>query len=99
MNNLKHFAIWLPAPIESVSNSHVFRFIDFLRARRLKPKTINCYLQSIRGFYDWLHDEQPGNMLNPVKRGYALKESKPLPKGPCPPNPLGFIALRPKQMI
>ena len=80
MNNLKHFAIWLPAPIESVSNSHVLRFIDFLRARRLKPKTINCYLQSIRGFYDWLHDEQTGNTPYPVKRGYALKESKPLPK-------------------
>lgn len=80
MNNLKHFVIWLPAPIESISNSHVLRFVDFLRARRLKPKTINCYLQSIRGFYDWLRDEQQGTAPNPVKRGYALRESKPLPK-------------------
>jgi site-specific recombinase XerD len=80
MSNLKHFAIWLPAPIESASNGHVLRFVDFLRARRLKPKTVNCYLQSIRGFYDWLRDEQPCDIANPVKRGYALKESKPLPK-------------------
>lgn len=80
MNNLKHYVVWLPVPIESVGNKQILQFIDFLQAKRLKPKTINCYLQSIRGFYDYLYDEEGMRTPNPVKRGYALKESKPLPK-------------------
>jgi site-specific recombinase XerD len=80
MNNLKHFAVWLLVPIETVCNEHILSFIDFLRDKRLKPKTVNCYLQSIRGFYDYLYDEEGIRIINPVKRGYALKESKPLPK-------------------
>jgi site-specific recombinase XerD len=80
MNNLKHFAVWLPVPIETVCNEQILYFIDFLRAKRLKPKTINCYLQSIRGFYYYLCDEEGVQIVNPVKKGYALKESKPLPK-------------------
>lgn len=80
MNNLKHFAIWLPVPIETVCNEQIRNFIDFLRDKRLKAKTVNCYMQSIRGFYDYLYDEEGIRMINPVKRGYALRESKPLPK-------------------
>ena len=48
------------------------------KEKRLKAKTINCYLQSIRGFYDYLYDEEGLRIPNPVKRGYALRESKPL---------------------
>lgn len=80
MNNLKHFAIWLPVPIESVCNKNILSFIDSLRNKHLKAKTINCYLQSIRGFYDYLYDEEGLRIINPVKKGYALRESKPLPK-------------------
>jgi len=80
MNNLKHFAIWLPVSIETVCNEQILSFIDFLRNKRLKAKTVNCYLQSIRGFYDYLYDEDGLRIINPVKRGYALRESKPLPK-------------------
>ena len=80
MNTLKHFVVWLPVPIEAVGNKDILEFIDYLRAKRLKPKTINCYLQSIRGFYDYLWSEEDVRTANPVKRGYALKESKPLPR-------------------
>ncbi len=80
MNNLKHFAIWLTVPIESICNEQVLSFIDFLRSKRLKARTVNCYLQSIRGFYDYLYDEEGVRLINPVKKGYALRESKPLPK-------------------
>ena len=80
MNNLKHFVVWLPVPVEAVHNRDILQFIDFLCTKGLKPKTINCYLQSIRGFYDYLYDEEEGRIANPVKRGYALKESKPLPR-------------------
>jgi site-specific recombinase XerD len=72
--------VWLPVPVEAVINKHILHFIDVLRAKGLKPKTINCYLQSIRGFYDYIYDEEEIRMPNPVKRGYALRESKPLPK-------------------
>ena len=80
MNTLKHFAVWLTVPIESVCNEQILSFIDFLRGKRLKAKTVNCYLQSIRSFYDYLYDEEGLKIINPVKRGYALRESKPLPK-------------------
>lgn len=80
MNNLKHFAIWLPVPIELVCNEQILSFIDFLRDKRLKAKTVNCYLQSIRGFYDYLYDAESVRIINPVKKGYALRQSKPLPK-------------------
>jgi len=80
LSNIKHFVVWLPVPVEGVLNKHILQFIDVLRAKRLKAKTINCYLQSIRGFYDYLYEEEDVRIPNPVKRGYALKESKPLPK-------------------
>ena len=80
MNNLKHFVLWLPVAIETVNNQQILDFIDHLRSKRLKPKSINCYLQSIRGFYDYLFDEEDVRITNPVKRGYAIKESRPLPK-------------------
>jgi site-specific recombinase XerD len=80
MNNLKHFVLWLPVPLEEATNQNILEFIDFLRSKRLKAKTINCYLQSIRGFFNYLNDEEGIGLPNPVKRGYALKESKPLPR-------------------
>ena len=79
LSTLKHFAIWLDVPIEQVDNKKVLAYIDFLLDKRLKPKTINCHLDSIRGFYEYLRDEQRVQIDNPVKRGYALKLSQPLP--------------------
>jgi site-specific recombinase XerD len=80
MNTLKQFVIWLDVPIDAVTHKKLLGFIDHLLAKRLKPKTINCYLYSIRGFYDYLIYEQQGTMLNPVKLGDALRLSKPLPR-------------------
>jgi site-specific recombinase XerD len=80
MNTLKHFAIWLDVPIEQVTNKKVLAYIDFLLDRNLKPKTINCHLDSIRGFYEHLRSEEALSIPNPVKRGYALKLSRPLPR-------------------
>ena len=65
MNTLKHFVIWLCEPIEEVSARSVLAFIDHLLDRRLSPKTINCYLDGFRGFYDYLiHEENV-----PIQRG------------------------------
>ena len=77
---MKQFIIWLKVPIETACHKDLVDFIGYLLAKRLTPKTINCYLDSIRGFYDYLiHDEQIA-MQNPVKPGDTLRMSKPLPR-------------------
>lgn len=80
LNTLKHFAIWLDVPIEEVTHKKLLSYIDLLLDKNLKPKTINCHLDSIRGFYEYLRAEEELTIPNPVKRGYALKLSRPLPK-------------------
>lgn len=80
MNTLKHFVLWLDEPIEEVTNKKILQYIDHLLDRGLQPKTINCHLDSIRGFYSYLSDEEEINITNPVKRGYVLRLSRPLPK-------------------
>jgi len=80
LNTLKHFAIWLDVPVEEVTPKKVLAYIDLLLDKNLKPKTINCHLDSIRGFYQYLRAEEELSVPNPVKTGYALKLSKPLPK-------------------
>ena len=80
MSTLKQFIVWLDVPVEKVTHNKLVGFIDHLQAKRLKPKTINCYLDSVRGFYDYLIDEQQLKMQNPVKLGDTLRMSKPLPR-------------------
>ena len=80
MSTLRQFVIWLDVPIETMTHKKLVDFIDHLLRRRLKPKTINCYLDSIRGFYDYLIYDEQLQMQNPVKPGDALRMSKPLPR-------------------
>ena len=80
MSTLKQFVIWLDVPIDKVTHQKLVGFIDDLLAKRLKPKTINCYLDSIRGFYDYLICEEQLKMQNPVNLGDTLRMSKPLPR-------------------
>jgi len=80
MNSLKHFVVWVNVPIEEVTNKKILEYIDLLIDKRLKPKTINCHLDSIRGFYEYLINEEDVRVINPVRKGYALRLSKPLPR-------------------
>ncbi len=80
MNTLRNFVLWLDVPIEQVTHKKLLAFIDHLLSQRLTPKTINCYLDSIRGFYDYLINEEDVMITNPVKRGYSLRLSRPLPR-------------------
>ena len=80
MNTLKHFVLWLDEPIEEVTHKKIAKYIDFLRRRGLEPKTVNSHLDSIRGFYCYLQDEEGTGMTHPVKRGYALRLPRPLPR-------------------
>ena len=80
MNTLKKFVLWVDVPIEQVTHKTVLSFMDHLLDKRLKPKTINCYLNSIRGFYEYLIEEEQVPISHPVKRGYSLRLSRPLPR-------------------
>jgi len=80
MNSLKNFAVWIDLPIEEVANHHVLDYIDYLLDKRLGPKTINNNLDSIRGFYNYLQNEEKTVKINPVKKGYCLRLGRPLPK-------------------
>jgi site-specific recombinase XerD len=80
MNTLRHFVLWLDVPVEEVTHKKIQAYIDHLRDKRREPKTINCHLDSIRGFYDYLHNEEEVVIANPVRRGYALRLSRPLPR-------------------
>ncbi len=78
INTLKHYVLWLDVPIEKATSREVLEYVDYLLDRRLSPKTINCHLNSIRRFYDYLRHEEGVYIQNPVKSGYALRLPKPL---------------------
>lgn len=80
LNTLKHFVVWVHVPVEEVSHREVSGYIDHLLGKRLKPKTINCHLASIRVFYDYLYHEEEVPVNNPVRTGSALRVPRPLPR-------------------
>jgi len=81
MHTLRQFILWVNIPIENhVMGKKILGYIDHLRARRLHPKTINCHLDSIRGFYNYLIYEEDLKIDNPVKRNYNLRLPRPLPR-------------------
>ena len=80
MSTLRHFVLWLDVPVEEATDKKIMQYIDMLLDRRLQPKTINCHLDSIRGFYEYLRDVEASPIDNPVRRGYALRLSRPLPR-------------------
>jgi len=80
INTLKHFVVWLGVPIEKATSREVLEYVDHLLDRRHSAKTINCHLNSIRRFYDYLRHEEGIIIQNPVKTGYALRLPKPLPR-------------------
>ena len=79
-NILKNFDIWLDVPVERVGHKKILEYIDFLLDKGLNPKTVNCYLDSIRDFYNYLFYEEALGITNPVKKGYSLRLPKPLPR-------------------
>ena len=80
MNTLQHFLRWLEGPIEGVTPKEISAYIDSLLAKGLAPKTINCRLDSVRGFYVYMGREEGLPLHNPVKKGYALRLARPLPR-------------------
>ena len=80
MTSLGQFLRWVDVPIEQVSARIIVHYIEFLMARGLRPKTINCHLERIRQFYHYLIQEEGFELVNPVKKGYGQRMSKPLPR-------------------
>ena len=80
LNTITAFVIWLDVPLESVTHTKISQYIDHLMRKRLKPKTINCHVNSVRQFYHYLRDEEHLPIVNPVRRSHVLKMSKPLPR-------------------
>jgi site-specific recombinase XerD len=78
--SIKSLFEWLVVPIDEVTSDVIFEYIGCLRNRRLRPKTINSYLNGIRRFYDYLKFEERFNIVNPVKRNYQQILPKSLPK-------------------
>jgi site-specific recombinase XerD len=80
LHRLKSFFSWVAVPVESTSVREVKMYIDYLLEKRMAPHSINCHLSSIRGFYDYLIDEEEFSLVNPVVRGLMLREPHPLPR-------------------
>lgn len=80
LHRLKLFFSWVPVTVEDTSAIEVKRYIDYLLERKMSPRTINCHLSTLRGFYDYLIDEEKIPLENPVVRGQLLREPHPLPR-------------------
>ena len=80
LHGLKHFVLWLDVPIETVTHKKIGAYIDYLLCKRLKPKTINCYLNGVCQFYHYLSDEEGIQIVNPVKKPNIMKLPRGLPK-------------------
>lgn len=80
LHTLQQFVLWVAVPVERVSAKQIASYIDWLLDRGLRAKTINCHLDSIRGFYQYLADEEGLSLPQPVKRGCALRLPQPLPR-------------------
>jgi len=82
INGLKHFICWLDVPIETVTYRKIGTYIDDLLGKRLSPKTINCYLNSVCQFYYYLAEEEGIQLINPVRKPNIMKLPRGLPKHP-----------------
>lgn len=80
LHRLKQFCIWVAVPVELATSVEVKLYIDHLLEKRMAARTINCHLSSIRGFYDYLHNEENNPVENPVIKGLMLREPRPLPR-------------------
>ncbi|MFX1555460.1 MAG: tyrosine-type recombinase/integrase [Promethearchaeota archaeon] len=80
MTSLGQFLRWVDAPIEQVTSRIIVHYIEILMARGLRPKSINCHLERVSQFYHYLIQEGDHKSVNPVKKGYGQRMSKPLPR-------------------
>lgn len=80
LNGLKLFVIWLDVPVEETTYRKIIAYMDYLLGKRLKPKTVNCYLNSVCQFYHYLAEEEEVPIVNPVKKPNIMRLPRGLPK-------------------
>ena len=80
LSGLKHFIVWIDVRVEAVTHRHIMAYVDYLSAQGLKPKTVNCYLNSIAQFYRYLAEEEEIRLVQPVKKTNIMKLPRSLPK-------------------
>jgi len=80
LNRLKLFFSWLPVLVEATYSAEVKKYIDYLLEKKMSPRSINAHLSTLRGFYNFLIDEEEVSLVNPVARGQMLREPHPLPR-------------------
>ena len=80
LNGLKQFVLWLDVPLEETTHRKIGQYVDHLLGKRLKPKTINCYLNSVCQFFYYLSEEEGLSVVNPVKKPNLMRLPRALPK-------------------
>ena len=80
LSSLKHFVVWIDVRLEEVTRRKITAYVDHLLGKRLGPKTINCYLNSICQFYHYLSEEEGIPMVNPVRKASIMKLPRSLPR-------------------
>jgi site-specific recombinase XerD len=78
--SLRQFVLWTKVPIEQITSREIADYIDHLRERGLAPKTINCHVNRIKQFYDFLREQEQLCTVRPVNRKHNLRLPKPLPR-------------------
>lgn len=77
---LERFERECGAPIEEVTRADVASFVDALIEEGLKAKSINGYLNAIRGLYGYMREERGWKCAEPVREKDFLKQDRPLPR-------------------
>ena len=80
LNGLKHFVVWIDVRLEQVTHRKIMAYVDHLLVKRLRPKTINCYLNTICQFYHYLAEEEGLPIVNPVRKVNIMKLPRSLPR-------------------
>jgi len=80
LNSLRQYVLWVKVPIEAVTHKEISDYVDHLFDKALAPKTINCHLNRIRQFYDYLREQEQVCIVNPVKPSHNLRMANPLPR-------------------
>ena len=80
LSSLKHFVVWIDVRLEEVTHRKIMAYVDHLLGKRLRPKTINCYLNSICQFYHYLSEEEGIPMVDPVRKASIMKLPRSLPR-------------------
>ena len=77
---LERFERECGARLEEVTRADVAAFVDTLIEEGLKAKSVNGYLNAIRGLYGYMREERGWEGAEPVREKDFLKRDRPLPR-------------------